>query len=446
MLTDVPNSVFSAFSFIGFVLVLIPFYWHLEAWNTGTCLYMGWTAIQCLNLFINSVVWNNNAINWAPVWCDISSRIYIGSSVAILAASLCINRRLYHISKVEAVVVTRQEKRRGVMIDLAIGLGIPFLQMILSYIVQGHRFDIFEDIGCEPFIYNTWPAYPLSKVWPLAIAMVSAVYSALSIRQFVKRKTEFSKFLSPHTNLTSSRYFRLMALAGVEVLCGIPLSIYTIYLNVTSFPVQPWISWEDTHFNFSKVDQVPAVIWRSNPVLQASLESSRWFTVICAFIFFAFFGFADEALKHYRRLYVFVAKCLGYESVSESKAPGSSVWKTKPGPVNVRGPLNITLPLHLNTHRRPQRDSDLSFSDRLDSVIILGDIDSFMDGHESKTDRPFSGQRAVMPSSAEPHPSEALELQWPDDHFIHVSSVPRHDLDAPLSVRPSPHISTIDIV
>jgi pheromone a factor receptor len=32
---------------------------------------MIWTAIGCLNLFINSIVWHHNAINWAPAWCDI---------------------------------------------------------------------------------------------------------------------------------------------------------------------------------------------------------------------------------------------------------------------------------------------------------------------------------------------------------------------------------------
>lgn len=43
---------------------------HL-AWNTGTCLYMIWTGLACLNQFINSIVWNRNAINWSPTWCDI---------------------------------------------------------------------------------------------------------------------------------------------------------------------------------------------------------------------------------------------------------------------------------------------------------------------------------------------------------------------------------------
>lgn len=119
----------------------------LIAWNTGTCLFMIWTGLACLNQFINSIVWTGNVINWAPVWCDIcesfilkkfpeadsliATRFMIGSSVAIPAASLCINRRLYYIATANAVTVTKAEKRRAVLVDLAIGLGIPVLEMVL---------------------------------------------------------------------------------------------------------------------------------------------------------------------------------------------------------------------------------------------------------------------------------------------------------------------------
>jgi pheromone a factor receptor len=94
-------------------------------------MYMIWTAVGLLNQFINSIVWDGNAINWSPTWCDISARIIIGVSVALPCSSLCINRRLYHIASVSTVTVTREEKRRAILVDLAIGIGIPFLQMAM---------------------------------------------------------------------------------------------------------------------------------------------------------------------------------------------------------------------------------------------------------------------------------------------------------------------------
>lgn len=92
------------------------------------------------------------------------------------------------------VLTSFTQKCRAIFIDLSIGIGIPVVQLVmgkwlpwhipvrsdiatrLEYIVSGHRFDIYEGIGCYPFIYNTPVAYPLSVVWPLIIGLISAVY------------------------------------------------------------------------------------------------------------------------------------------------------------------------------------------------------------------------------------------------------------------------------
>jgi hypothetical protein len=84
-----PNAVYSVFAFVGFVLCAISFPWHFRgiffflvlkniwthfstsARNIGTCLYMFWAGLGCLNYSTNAIIWTGNAINWAPVWCDI---------------------------------------------------------------------------------------------------------------------------------------------------------------------------------------------------------------------------------------------------------------------------------------------------------------------------------------------------------------------------------------
>ncbi|KAH0834103.1 pheromone A receptor-domain-containing protein [Lanmaoa asiatica] len=142
--------LFPVFSFISFFLVLIPLPWHIQAWNIGTCAYIIWASVGCLLEFINSVVWRNNTLNLAPVWCDISSKILLGAGVGIPAAGLCISRRLYIISAIKSTVTTHQDKRRAVIIDSWIAFGTPILVMALHYVVQGHRFDILEDVGCYP--------------------------------------------------------------------------------------------------------------------------------------------------------------------------------------------------------------------------------------------------------------------------------------------------------
>jgi pheromone a factor receptor len=149
----------------------------------------------------------------------------------------------------------------------------------------------------------------------------------LSVRTifiFRRRQAQFNELLSSNSNLNSNRYFRLMCLAAIEVICTVPLSIYEIYLNVTLGVISPWISWANTHAEFSRVDQIPAILWRNNPVLASSLELSRWLVVVCGFVFFAFFGFADEAQKHYRLALQSVAKRVGYSTNSMGSSSGTS--------------------------------------------------------------------------------------------------------------------------
>ncbi|THU83826.1 STE3-like pheromone receptor [Dendrothele bispora CBS 962.96] len=309
---DPTYPAFPVMAFIGFILVLVPLPWHLQAWNSGTCLFMIWTALGCLNQFINSVVWRNDAIDRAPYWCDISTALTVAINVAIPATSLCINRRLYNIASCQTASISKADKRRQVMIDLAIGIGLPILQLPLHLVVQGHRYDIMEQIGCWPTTYNTVPAYPLSFVWPNVIGLVSMVYGVLTLRAFMKRRQQFSQFLSTGSGISVGRYFRLMCLAMVEIFINTPISAYGLYLNATHSQIHPWISWENTHFGFNIISTFPALIWRSSHLTVIILELTRWSIVAAAFTFFAFFGFADEARKHYRLAFRFVGKRLGF--------------------------------------------------------------------------------------------------------------------------------------
>ncbi|KAF9007984.1 pheromone A receptor-domain-containing protein [Cyathus striatus] len=358
------NHVFSAFSFIAFILVCIPFPWHLQAWNTGTCLYMAWTAIACLVLFINSIIWDGNTFNHSPVWCDITSKIIIGISVAIPAASLCINRRLYHIASVRSTIrKTAAEKRRAVFVDLTIGIGIPVLEMALHYIVQGHRFDIVEDVGCFPTTYDTPPAYVIVWATPVVIGLVSGTYSVLSILEFQRSRSIFKDIISTNSGLNARRYFKLMALAGSEILFCVPLGITTICLQARKGEIQPWISWEDTHFDFSAVREIPALLWRSDEAGRVSFEMTRWLVVGSALLFFMLFGFAEEAVKHYQLGINAIRKHMGYTMKNRIANVSSSfgnlgLFKSR-GESSAAGVVhnNPSLPVYVSHEVFEKRDS-----------------------------------------------------------------------------------------
>ncbi|KIM42060.1 hypothetical protein M413DRAFT_445231 [Hebeloma cylindrosporum] len=363
---DPSYPAYPIFAFLSFLLVLIPLPWHLQAWNSGTCLFMIWTAIGCLNQFINSIVWHGNIVDRAPIWCDISTRLMVGISVAIPAASLCINRRLYKIATCQTATISRGQKRRAVMADLGIGLGIPALQMVLQFIVQGHRYDIWEDVGCFPTTVNTPLAYPLSFIWPNVICLISSAnlnenILVLTLRAFMHRRAQFNQFLTSNTSLTVNRYFRLMCLATAEILFTLPISTYGLYLNISMKPIYPWKSWSDTHFGWYIIDTFPAVLWRRSGMAVATLELSRWSLVLCALIFFGFFGFADEARKNYRLIYWSIARRFGVVPPSN---PKSNQLKGFVLPNKSTSGAQIPIFMKPTSESSPKRDSFHSITSR----------------------------------------------------------------------------------
>jgi hypothetical protein len=121
---------------------------------------------------------------------------------------------------------------------------------------------------------------------------------------------------------------RLIALSGTQLLINLPMNIYNFSLNFRS-PISPWISWKDTHLDYSFVGQLHSNAWRLHN--ETPVEWARWSVVLCAFTFFVFFGFAEEARKHYRLAYSFSRSRLhlsnsGTRSASSSlHSPNNSI-------------------------------------------------------------------------------------------------------------------------
>ncbi|KAF8512956.1 fungal pheromone STE3G-protein-coupled receptor [Hysterangium stoloniferum] len=294
------NPGYPTFAFLAFVLVLVPLPWHVHAWNAGTCIYMAWAALGSLIHFINSIVWAGNVDIHSMAYCDIVTKILVGWSVGIPCAALCITRRLYLIATVSSVYTTKAEKRRAVFIDVAIGVGIPVIVMALHYVVQGHRFDIYEDYGCWPHTVNMLPSYFLVWIWPIVIGIISLVYGSLSLSAFFRRRVEFNQYLSANQSMVSAnRYFRLMALATINIVVVVPMAVYFMYLNI-AIGLQKWVSWSDTKWHFDRVDTYPA--WQIDliPLLRTTINMNVWTMPTCGILFFIFFGLAEEARRHYK--------------------------------------------------------------------------------------------------------------------------------------------------
>jgi pheromone a factor receptor len=303
-----------------------------------------------------------------------------------------------------------------------------------AYVTQGHRFNIFEQAGCYPWTYNTPVAFVFVWTWPLIIGLISAFYCFMTIRAFYRRRAQFKELLSANNNLDSGRYFRLMGLASIDLLCTIPLSAYLIQQNIAG-GIEPWISWENVHSNFSRVVLIPALIWRNNAEMRSSVERTRWLTVVCCFVFFAFFGFADEARKNYRSAFESFAKKVGYTTGSVgSGATSTSGPKTGfPGMTSFgRGMASFgkaSLPVFVRRETTRTTDADLTSSAYTEKDSVRISVGSVFEDYKAKD---FAATATTTSSSSASHSSRSPS-PTPQNPRIEPAlfTPPNHNTDSP---------------
>jgi pheromone a factor receptor len=179
---------------------------------------------------------------------------------------------------------------------LSLYLGLIYITVFFA---QNARFVIVEGYGCSSSLLGTWVAVVIVSVLPILLELIAGVYGCLSIRSFYKRRSEVNESLSSHQNLNSSRYIRLMFFSFCDLLVGIPITVLFLYLN-TRTTLLPFPGLTREHHHFSRVIQVPAVVWRASTLLELAVELNRWIVVWGAFVFFAIFGFTKESRNNYR--------------------------------------------------------------------------------------------------------------------------------------------------
>ena len=148
--------------------------------------------------------------------------------------------------------------------------------------------------------------------------------SVLNIRIFWRSSRMFNGLLGSNKNANQNRYIRLIALSACQIITSLPFALFILIANAHYFTVHPWVNWEVTHLDYSFVGQYPSFMWRASPIGAAMTELTRWIVVYAAFLFFAFFGFAEEARKHYSKAYSFATSSLRLPNFRKSSASSSS--------------------------------------------------------------------------------------------------------------------------
>ncbi|KAG8806038.1 a-factor receptor [Serendipita sp. 399] len=281
---------------LAFLAVLIPAPIHFKSRNTGLILFICWLLAAELIFFINSFIWKGNVNDPIPYYCDVTVAIIGVTSHGLTAATICINRQLYRLAKAQAVIISKS---------------------------QGHRYDIYEDVGCLPTTYNVTVAYPLYFAWPPVLAIVSAIYGMLALRQFLKRRKSFESLLSSTSSgIPKNRYIRLMWLCSLDLLISLPYYLFTMIDNLVNRKVYPWVSWADTQADWYRVDRFRRIIIDMVPAMRVPLYCLMFGSLFMSLIFVIVFGFTRETIKAYTNAYYWCLRPFGVKRPERTTANG----------------------------------------------------------------------------------------------------------------------------
>ncbi|KAH9476601.1 Pheromone B beta 1 receptor [Psilocybe cubensis] len=294
------------FAFITAFLVLTPLIWHWRSGNVAVIAISLWLFVVDIIYGVNTIVWAGNVNDPMPVWCDITSKIVVGASFALPLATVCICKHLEMVSSSRKVSYDIADRKRRMIFEGIMCFGIPLLFMALHYIVQGHRYDVFEDFGCQATVYISIPAIFIIWFPPLLFSVITLIYAALALNNFIRRRLTFAAHLqNSNSALTTNRYLRLIAMSLTEMAWGTSLTAYNLWNNVSP-GLRPWTTWADVHSNFSRVDPFP--LSEVPPWFTKTMMLFWWTMPASSIIFFVFFGFGEEALKEYRRIWGWIRR------------------------------------------------------------------------------------------------------------------------------------------
>ncbi len=61
--------------------------------------------------------------------------------------------------------------------EAALCIAFPIAMLPILYVVQGHRYDIIESIGCSIPTYFSWPGVTVRFLVPMAISLAAIGYA-----------------------------------------------------------------------------------------------------------------------------------------------------------------------------------------------------------------------------------------------------------------------------
>ncbi|KAJ7156290.1 pheromone A receptor-domain-containing protein [Mycena filopes] len=219
-----PAAVFPVLSFLlaGLlaVLLILTLLWRrVPTTGTTNTVYTNTsyrTAIIALALWlllgnavhaVNALIWASTDAVHVPVWCDIVTRLLLGTTMALpgaclsLAVALRSSQRKPHAPS----------RRIHTLVDVALCYVLPLLYMVLHFAVQEHRFDLTLSLGCSASIHRSAAAAVVMIFPPLGVCVVALVVCLFSIYTAARARQVPPAPRSASTSTPSPSGLRLLA-------------------------------------------------------------------------------------------------------------------------------------------------------------------------------------------------------------------------------------------
>nr|UWL63632.1 STE3.4 [Melampsora medusae] len=310
-------------SFSCAVLNLAPTVSHFIQGHSGPASFGIWVILLNACAFINGIVWKDDAMDRAPVFCDVTAKLNLVGPVGLLTSNWCIIQYLAKILTASKSLECRKASKQRAIRDYLMSFGIPAMIALASVIFQVARYQVDSLVGCSHVSALTWPTMFLFLIWPPIICGVSCGYSAYVLYWLIRQHTKLRALVTKSTNpLNLHRFVRMCVLAATYLCISAPVAICGTLATVWDIgPYLPWQSWYALHDTDNQLSRI-----RQNPLYQ--LQARDWVPITAGLAIFFLFAFANESLNVYQALLRRAHANfwpMNLESGSDQKAPSLKV-------------------------------------------------------------------------------------------------------------------------
>ncbi|CED85384.1 STE3 [Phaffia rhodozyma] len=302
------DAIFPVFASIALLLLVLSCYPHFRTGNIGAIALVAWCFASNFVYLVDCLIYWDTVENLTPVWCDIMVKIQATTQTGLAAACLCINRRLAIISCSKQTSATSKSRRWAFWSDIMICVLAPVIVAVVSYCVQSHRYNIVENFGCSGSPWMDVYAILGLHGSPVLLGAISFVYGAIAIYNFIAQRRRFQVVLQQNSSLNTSRFVRLIGVAGVNIVISLLFAIRETVL--TAHSVYPTVSWDYIHYDFDLVFTYDSFFLLGDPQAWVELNLSRWLPCVASFIYFAFFGMHEDMLSYYTYVWARLSQAL----------------------------------------------------------------------------------------------------------------------------------------